>query len=65
MTYSTNGRNSATTICVESTLEERIKALIGDPEMIDQIDQIAKRQRRDFLPQVLCLIEAGLKMTET
>ncbi len=60
MTYSsTNGHSTTTTIRTDP--EDRIKELIDDPGLITTITQIAAQQRREFLPQVLCLIEKGIK----
>lgn len=64
MTYSstngsTNGHSTTTTIRTDP--EDRIKELIDDPGLIATITQIAAQQRREFLPQVLCLIEKGIE----
>lgn len=64
MTCSENGRSNATindgseSGDLEKLFKER---LVDEPKLIESITQIAKQQRRGFIPQVVCLLEAGIK----
>lgn len=68
MAYSENG-HSSTTIHEEyesesesADLEKLFKEeLVAEPDLIASITQIAQQQRRGFVSQVVCLLEAGIK----
>ncbi len=64
MACTENGRSS-TTIHEEpepKDLETLFKEeLVDEPDIIASITQIAQQQRRGFLPQVVCLLEDGIK----
>ncbi len=70
LAYSENG-HSSTTIHEEYESESESKSadleklfkeeLVDEPDLIASITQIAQQQRRGFVSQVVCLLEAGIK----
>lgn len=65
LTYLENGRSSATSheesesADLEKLFKEELS--VDEPDLIASITQIAQQQRRGFVPQVVCLLEAGIK----